>query len=110
MLADCPAEPPTATCLKHDDDVVVKCTNRLSGVAPEPGTIRIVGPTGTPAQSGIGRLQFYENGLFLLVEELLFCENNLKYLPQVSAVFVQTAGLCSLSRLLVVRWGTAMSR
>ncbi|KAL8275977.1 hypothetical protein Esti_000093 [Eimeria stiedai] len=50
-----------ATCLEHNDDVVIKCTNNLAGVEPEAGTIRIVGPTGTPPQNGIGRLQLYNN-------------------------------------------------
>ncbi|KAL8427591.1 hypothetical protein Efla_005766 [Eimeria flavescens] len=51
-----------ATCLEHNDDVVLKCTNNIAGVEPAAGTIRLVGPTGTPAQSGIGRLQMYSNG------------------------------------------------
>ncbi|CDJ35681.1 uncharacterized protein EMH_0099730 [Eimeria mitis] len=60
------AEKPPATCLDHNDDVAIKCTNRLAGVEPDAGTIRIVGPTGTPAQSGLGRLQFYNKGMFNL--------------------------------------------
>ncbi|CDI84604.1 scavenger receptor protein SR2, putative [Eimeria praecox] len=62
FLAECAAENPPATCLEHDDDVVIKCTNMLAGAEPEAGTIRIVGPTGTPAPSGLGRLQFYNKG------------------------------------------------
>ncbi|CDJ48544.1 scavenger receptor protein SR2, putative [Eimeria brunetti] len=61
-LADCAAEKPPETCSEHKDDVAVKCTNTLAGVEPEAGTIRIVGPTGTPAESGLGRLQFYNKG------------------------------------------------
>ncbi|KAL8448252.1 hypothetical protein Emag_004020 [Eimeria magna] len=61
-LADCEAEKPPATCLEHNDDVVIKCTNNVAGVEPGAGTVRIVGPTGTPPQNGIGRLQLYNNG------------------------------------------------
>ena len=49
-------------CLEHNDDVAIKCTNMVAGIEPETGTIRLVGPTGTPAPSGLGRLQFYNKG------------------------------------------------
>ncbi|CDJ60735.1 scavenger receptor protein SR2, putative [Eimeria maxima] len=62
VLEECAAEKPPDTCMEHTDDVAIKCTNLLAGVEPEAGTIRIVGPTGTPAVSGLGRLQFFNKG------------------------------------------------
>lgn len=44
------------------NDVAVQCTNNPPDREPQPGTLRIVDGTGAPSLTGVGRLEFYQDG------------------------------------------------
>lgn len=60
-LAECTFEEPPARCSDHSLDVAIKCTNNPPAEPPL-GSLRIVDETGAPSTTGVGRLQFYNNG------------------------------------------------
>eukprot|EP00070_Physeter_catodon_P037890 XP_028344784.1 uncharacterized protein LOC112062828 [Physeter catodon] len=60
-LKDCTFEEPPSQCADHSLDVAIQCTN--NPVAEPPlGSLRIVDESNSPSTTGIGRLQFYNNG------------------------------------------------
>eukprot|EP00820_Chromera_velia_P025025 Cvel_9550.t2-p1 / transcript=Cvel_9550.t2 / gene=Cvel_9550 / organism=Chromera_velia_CCMP2878 / gene_product=Egg peptide speract receptor, putative / transcript_product=Egg peptide speract receptor, putative / location=Cvel_scaffold553:45540-46046(+) / protein_length=169 / sequence_SO=supercontig / SO=protein_coding / is_pseudo=false len=63
-LDECASKPATAVekCDSHENDVAIRCSNAKPGEDPSPGTLRLMGPYGTPSNDGTGRLEVWADG------------------------------------------------
>jgi len=63
-ITDCSRE--ASGGFSHEGDVIVECSDidkkNQDDIKPQDGTVRLVGPSGSPSTSKTGRVEIYKNG------------------------------------------------